>query len=66
MLTEIQQFFAENAPQIKKTVAEGSVGGGAYAYTLNEWVAIATISYIAMQMGYLAWKWIREAKGKKK
>lgn len=31
-----------------------------YAMTLNEWVAIATLLYIALQALYLAWKWQRE------
>lgn len=30
--------------------------------TLNEAVAIATLIYIGMQIGYLVWKWIREAR----
>jgi hypothetical protein len=30
------------------------------AITLNEWVAIATLAYIALQVGYLGWKWYRE------
>lgn len=28
--------------------------------TLNEIVAIATLFYIGLQMGYLVWKWFRE------
>lgn len=28
--------------------------------TLNEIVALATLAYIALQIGYLVWKWIRE------
>lgn len=31
-----------------------------YALTLNEWVAIATLLYLALQALYLAWKWQRE------
>ncbi|PZQ62617.1 MAG: hypothetical protein DI570_09945 [Phenylobacterium zucineum] len=31
-----------------------------YALTLNEWVAVATLLYLALQAGYLAWKWQRE------
>lgn len=33
-----------------------------WALTLNQWVAIATLSYIALQIGYLIWKWCREAR----
>jgi hypothetical protein len=29
-------------------------------FTLNEWVAIATLFYIALQAFYLAWKWQRD------
>lgn len=32
-----------------------------WSLTMNEWVAIATLLYIALQAAYLAWKWIREA-----
>lgn len=32
--------------------------------TLNEIVAIATLLYIGLQMGYLVWKWIREWRAK--
>lgn len=31
-----------------------------FGFTLNEWVAIATLIYIALQAFYLAWKWARE------
>ena len=31
-----------------------------FGFTLNEWVAIATLIYIALQAFYLAWKWQRE------
>jgi len=66
LLQEMKQFVAENSVQIKKTAAEGTAAGGVYAFTLNEWVAILTIGYLIMQMGYLGWKWIREFKGKRK
>lgn len=31
---------------------------------LSEWAVIATISYVALQAAYLAWKWRQEAKTK--
>ena len=31
-----------------------------WALTLNEWVAVATILYIALQAAHLIWKWTRE------
>lgn len=49
-------------PQIKKVAAEGAVGGTVYGLTANEWVAVATISYITLQAAYLIWKWRKEAK----
>ena len=30
--------------------------------TLNDWAAVATISFILLQASYLVWKWQREAK----
>ncbi len=30
--------------------------------TINEFVGLATLAYIALQAGYLVWKWIREAR----
>lgn len=62
MLSHTKQFVSENAGQLKKIAAEGTVGGAAYGYTLNEWVAISTIGYIFLQAAYLAWKWIKELK----
>lgn len=32
-----------------------------YALTLNEWVGIATLVYIALQSAFLIWRWRREA-----
>lgn len=31
-----------------------------FGFTLNEWVAIATLLYIALQGFYLCWKWLKE------
>tara|TARA_R100000049_G_C1894785_1_gene46667 strand:- start:440 stop:664 length:225 start_codon:yes stop_codon:yes gene_type:complete len=33
--------------------------------SLETWVAIATLSYIALQAAYLLWKWARELTAKK-
>lgn len=30
--------------------------------TLDKWVALATLTYIVLQAGYLIWKWWREIK----
>lgn len=35
------------------------------ALTLNEWVAVATIIYIALQAAYLIWKWRQGARAKR-
>ena len=34
--------------------------------TLNEVVALATLGYIALQAGYLLWKWWHEFKRRRK
>lgn len=43
-------------------VSAGTSLGG---IPLNEWVAIATITYILLQGTYLLWKWYREYKATK-
>lgn len=37
-------------------------GGALSALTLNEWVAIATLVYIGLQVLHLIWKWFGEIK----
>lgn len=49
---------AFNAEAIRGTVAVG--GTAASVLTLNEWVAIATLAFIAIQVVYLLRKWWRE------
>lgn len=52
---------------IETLKAVPAVGGAvAYNLTLNEWVAVATLLYILLQIGYLMWKWRREAKAPKR
>ena len=46
-----------NAEAIRGTVAVG--GTAASVLTLNEWVAIATLAFIAIQVVYLLRKWWR-------
>lgn len=55
MKQEIASESMKAAPPIAVTVAS-TVSG----ITLNEWVAIATITYIVLQTGYLLWKWVKE------
>ncbi len=47
---------------IETAKAVPAVGGAMlYSFTLNEAVALATLIYIVLQVGYLIWKWRREA-----
>lgn len=45
-------------------LAVGGVGVMIWGLTLNEWVAVSTITYFVVQTGYLLWKWRKEAKKK--
>jgi hypothetical protein len=54
---ELPQEILKSAPPVAVTAV--SV---AQDMTLNQWVAIATLAYIVMQMVYLGWKWWREHK----
>jgi hypothetical protein len=42
------------------------VAGTAWLFglTLNDWVAIGTLAYLALQGGFLVWRWFREYKKK--
>jgi hypothetical protein len=42
------------------------VAGTAWLFglTLNDWVAIGTLAYLALQGGFLIWRWFREYKKK--
>jgi membrane protein implicated in regulation of membrane protease activity len=73
----IHDFFRDALSAFRQSdVAEQTLraapaaGGATYAaLTLNEWVAVVTLIYIAFQAVYLARKWIREEKdfkGRKK
>jgi hypothetical protein len=35
-------------------------------FTLNEWVAIATLVYIVLQSAHLTWKWLRDWRASKR
>lgn len=53
----------ETAEQTLKALP--AIGGTAIAgLTLNEWVAVATLIYVVLQIGFLIWKWRQEAKAK--
>lgn len=36
-----------------------------FGFSLNEWVAIATLIYIILQAGWLVWKWYHAATDKR-
>ena len=60
-MTRIGTLKHDTAEQIARSVP--AIGGATIAgLTLNEVVAVATLAYIALQMGFLVWKWVREAK----
>lgn len=51
---------------MKQDVASGAVkvappvAAWVFGLTLNDWVAIGTLVYLALQGGYLLWRWYRE------
>ncbi len=56
----------KNDVQIQAVKAIPAIGGTVwYTFTLQEWVAIATLIYITAQIFYLAWKWWNEHKDRK-
>ncbi len=52
--TEAGVAAAKLAPPAAVVTATAS------GYTLQDWVGIATLVYLALQAAYLAWKWWRE------
>ena len=42
------------APPVAALMTEGA------GFTLNDWVLVATLVYLAAQIGYLAWRWWRD------
>lgn len=67
----IVEFFHslfQNSEVAKQAAAAApAAGGAAYSVlTLNGWVAVATLAYIAFQAIYLARKWWREEREAKK
>ena len=55
MKQDIAQEAAKAAPPV-------AVTGWAWVHglTISDAVALATLAYIALQAGYLVWKWVRE------
>jgi hypothetical protein len=58
---EIPQEVAKSIPPVAVT-AVAVVNN----MTLSDWVAVATLGYIALQAGYLLWKWFKEWRGKRR
>jgi hypothetical protein len=59
MKTEITSESLKAAPPVAVTALAQATD-----LTINELVAFATLTYIALQAGYLLWKWYREWKKK--
>lgn len=54
------------AAEAVKSAPPVAVAGSAWLFglTLNDWVAIGTLTYLAIQGAYLLWRWYREVKGR--
>jgi hypothetical protein len=57
MNTEIISEAAKAAPPV--TVTATAIAAG---WSLNNVIGVATLIYIALQAGYLVWKWRRDVK----
>jgi hypothetical protein len=59
MAAEVAQEGLKSAPPV-------IVAGSAWLFglTLNDWVAVGTLLYLALQGSFLVWKWYRESKKK--
>ena len=58
---------ADNSDLAAQALRAGPAAAGAVAsaITLSEWVAVITIIYITVQVGYLVWKWTWESREKR-
>lgn len=62
LLIFVAVFFIDDTARSEIAKGVPAVAGATtYYLTLNEWVAIATLAYIALQAAFLIWKWWREA-----
>lgn len=59
MANEVGIAGAKTAPAL--TVAAAAAGG----WGVQEWMYAVTILYVALQAGYLLWKWHREWRAKR-
>lgn len=60
MKTEVSTEAMKSAPPA--TVAIVATAG---SWSMQDWVAIATVLYIVLQAAYLGWKWYREYRASK-
>ena len=51
---DLTSAAAKSAPPIAVLAADTA------GLTLEQWVFIATLIYLALQSGYLLWKWVRD------
>lgn len=59
-MPKVEQHRAEAAVEaIKSAPAAAVATAGMAGVTLNDAVLIATLIYVVLQIGYLAFKWIR-------
>jgi hypothetical protein len=62
----VESVSHEKGKAMKQDVASGAVkvappvAAWLFGLTLNDWVAIGTLIYLALQGGYLLWRWYRE------
>ena len=59
MKAAVAQESLKAAPPVTVTAVTWMSG-----LTLNDYVLLATLAYIALQAAYLAWKWVREIRRK--
>lgn len=55
-----------NTAAAKLSVPATVIGAQAAGWGPQEWVYVATIAYLVMQAAYLAWRWHREWKAKRR
>lgn len=53
-----------NSAMAKLSPVAGVATAGAAGWGVQEWMYAATIAYVALQAGYLLWKWRREWKAR--
>lgn len=57
---DLTSAAAKSAPPVAVLAADTA------GLTLEQWVFIATLIYLALQSGYLLWKWVRDIRNARK